>query len=367
MRPVHKTRHMNFDSMNRKKILFFSCEPGGAEVILPVIKLLQENSRYEVMVAGYGYAAERFRKKGLPFTQIFPVEEDGFPLLRHFLPDLVITSAASHPLKDMSEKYTWYHARKMRIPTFAFLDQWQNYTIRFSGKTGAEKMAYLPDYINCINHLAETEMIREGFPPGILFTLGHPYLSGLKDEYGRLNPGVINRKLERPVISPSTIFISEAISEYYGDSRGYTQYEAMETFFKHIESGPAVRTVLLKLHPKEEPANYRGLIESYQHEGLSIILLTDQLSPVECLAVSDRIYGMTSLMMIEAFILGKPVVTVQPNLRVEDPMVLSRYGYIPRLTSTGNGFSGEMPRQDSDPFEYRFSGERFLELLHSII
>jgi hypothetical protein len=33
-------------------------------------------------------------------------------------------------------------------------------------------------------------------------------------------------------------------------------------------------------------------------------------------------------MLIEAYILGKPVVSIQPGLKVVDPLILSRYGYV---------------------------------------
>ena len=46
-----------------KKILFFSCEPGGAEVLIPVIRLVQAQPHLEAVVLGYGHALARFAKK----------------------------------------------------------------------------------------------------------------------------------------------------------------------------------------------------------------------------------------------------------------------------------------------------------------
>jgi hypothetical protein len=49
---------------------------------------------------------------------------------------------------------------------------------------------------------------------------------------------------------------------------------------------------------------------------------------------------MTSIMLIEAYLIGKTVVSLQPGLRVPDPLVLSRHGLIPRFDA----------RSDFDPF-----------------
>ena len=94
-----------------KKILFFSCEPGGAEVLIPVINLLQSKS-FEVTVATYGYAVERFKKKNISYVEIEPINKDDISIFEKFKPDLVISSATSLPHKDMSEKYLWQNAKK---------------------------------------------------------------------------------------------------------------------------------------------------------------------------------------------------------------------------------------------------------------
>ena len=144
-----------------KKVLLFSCEPGGAEVIVPVAKLLAETRDYDVTVTGYGYAIERFERHQIPYTLVEKIEKNDNEFLNRFTPDLLITSATSIPAKDMSEKHLWYLAKNAGIKSIAMLDQWQNYSIRFSGTSDKEWLAYLPDAINCINDIGKKEMIGE--------------------------------------------------------------------------------------------------------------------------------------------------------------------------------------------------------------
>lgn len=351
--------------MSTKRLLFFSCEPGGAEVLIPVIELLRKNRDYETVVLGYGYALERFSGKNISGVEINPIEKDNFELFSRFSPNLIFSSAASMPSKDMSEKFMWHNAKKMGIPTIAFLDQWQNYALRFSGSSKEEMLTYLPDYVNCINDIAKNEMIREGFPSDILVILGHPYLSSLKSEYASLNSNNVREELNISDGQEVILFVSEAIYEHYGNRRGYNQYEVIEGFLRHMAEEYAGAAILLKLHPKDEIRKYFYVQKRY--EKLDLRVLSNEFSPVSCLKASDRVYGMTSLMLIEAYILGKPVVSLQPNLQVEDPLVLSRYGFIPRISSFDEFKFDHSQGTEKVDFDYDFLAEKLMELLDHIL
>ena len=169
---------------------------------------------------------DRFNKKNVEYIEIEPVKENDFLLLEKYKPDLIITSATSLPFKDMSEKYLWQNAKKKSIPTIAMLDQWQNYSIRFSGAEEKEKLKYLPDYINCLNAIGKTEMVAEGFPAEILFEFGQPYLSLINnDSYDIEN---IKKKIGITGNGKVILFVSEPIKEHFGNKRGYDQYKVFE-------------------------------------------------------------------------------------------------------------------------------------------
>ena len=351
--------------MSTKRLLFFSCEPGGAEVLIPVIELLRENRNYETVVLGYSHALERFSKKDVSFIEINSIEKNDFELINRFSPHFIFSSAASMPSKDMSEKFLWQNAKRMGIPTLAFLDQWQNYALRFSGDSQEERLKYLPDYINCINSIAKNEMIREGFSSDILVTLGHPYLTGLGSEYNSINRDDIRKELSISDGQEVILFVSEAIYEHYGNRRGYNQYEVIEGFLRNMAEEYADAAILLKLHPKDEIQNYIYL--QRQYEELDFRILANEFSPVTCLRASDRVYGMTSLMLIEAYILGKQVVSLQPNLRVEDPLILSRCGLIHRISSFNEFKFDHSQDTEKIDFDYVFLAEKLMAFLDHIL
>ena len=349
--------------MSRAIILCFSCEPGGAEVLIPVIRLLHADRAYRVIVLSYGLGATRFAGKGIECIEIGPVAKDDLYLIEQYRPDLIISSATSLPERDMSEKHLWHNARRQGVPTLAFIDQWQNYAPRFSGATPQERLAYLPDYINCIDDLGEAEMLREGFQPHLLTKFGHPYLSGLEKSSAAVDAARIKADLGFLPGQNVPLFVSEAIREHYGRDRGYDQYDAFRLFLE-LCLADGDTAVLVKVHPKDCVSGYQRVAAGYGT--LKASFVSDALSPAESLAVADRVYGMTSIMLIEAYVLGKPVVSIQPGLLIEDPLMLSRHGLIERIETLG-GKRGEFVPLEAAHFSYGFDAARFLAFLKELL
>lgn len=341
------------------RVLFFSCEPGGAEVLIPVVRLLQERN-FDVEVAAYGHGYDRFCAKGVMCREVEPVGAGDTHLLASTNPDLLITSAASLPDRDQSERRLWLGARQHSIPSLAFLDQWQNYSARFSGVSPDSRLAYLPDFISCIDEVGRREMIAEGFPQERLKAFGQPYLSSLKDQVTKASNVDARRRLGLSADEPILLFASEAIQQHFGRTRGYDQHDALELFFSLLATGIWSGRPVVKLHPKESPEQYAGLLE--QHAAFRPLLVTSELSPAECLAMAMHVFGMTSIMLIEAYVLGLPVISLQPGLVGEDPLVLSRLGIIPIARS-----QHITPPSGIEGFSWDFPADAFLAFLDDIL
>lgn len=346
----------------RKRVFFFSCEPGGAEVLIPVIELLAGRPEWETVVCSYGLGARRFADRAVAHTLIQPVGSGDSSLLGAFRPDLVITSAASLPERDMSEKHLWRHARRAGVPSIALLDQWQNYAMRFSGAGDDQHLAFQPDYINCINAIGREEMLRAGFEEARLLEFGHPYLSSLRERAQKVERAQIAGRLSLDNGEQVALFVSEAIREHYGNTRGYDQYDAIRLFLRILSQAAGKFRPLIKLHPKDALAGYEAVLKDYA--ALAPIVVQDEVSPVECVSIADIVFGMSSVMLIEAYVLGKNVVALQPGLRVEDPMVLSRMGCIPCIAKSDAAVSMDelagFKARDAD-FDYAFREREFLD------
>jgi hypothetical protein len=350
--------------MTNRRILFFSCEAGGAEMLAPVARLLTARPEFHATVACYGHAQDRFARHGLNTIVIQPVGRNDPFLLKLVEPDLLITSATSLPSEDMSEKFLWRHAHQQGIPSLAFLDQWQNYGARFSGSNETEYLAFQPDYINCINRLGFEEMKAIGFASDRLLMLGHPYLDDLAAESAAMDAEAIRARMGIGSGSEVALFISEPINEYCGLARGYDQYAVLADFLSYYDQQPMPQTILLKLHPKDNSVRYRDLIGRFRR--VDTHLLDQAFTPLECILVADRVFGMSSIMLLEAFILGKPVVSLQPGLCIDDPCVLSKYGYIRRLDNLSVVDIHSQAVCAGIDFDYAFDGNAFLSLVEKM-
>lgn len=349
--------------MRKIRVDFFSCEPGGAEVLIPVIEYLQKRKDYGVKVFGYGLGLQRFLKKGVKAAEIGPVKRGNRSFLDFDRPDIVITSATSLPQKDMSEKNIWFNARTGGIKTIAFVDAWQNYSMRFSGPSKGEHLAYQPDYISCIDLFGKQGMEEEGFDPQILVPLGQPYLASLKKKYDGLSAEAIRKKLKIERGIPVLLFVSEALEENFGHARGYTQFDALRLSLRELMDRDGDTTLLVKLHPKDIMSKFIPFRSTVP--GKKMILAQDEVSSLECLKIADEVFGISSIMLVEAYILGKRVISVQPSLKVPDPLFLSRYGYIPRVNSFED-FAKIGRKRRKKELNVRFDRKRFMDLLRQL-
>lgn len=314
------------------RVLFFTSEPGGAEVLSPLVPITRE-AGHETVVAAYGHGAVRLRENGVTFRTADPVRADRCRLLEEVRPDFLITSATSLPERDMSERHLWLHARGMGIGSLAFIDQWQNYGIRFRGPDAGSGFAFLPDHINCIDAIGRAEMLAEGLPEERMVAFGLPHLAPLASLCLEVDPASLLKKLGIPHgwerKEQTLLYVSEPLAEHYGSSRGYDQYLVLELFLEAVRLRcPRVR-VLVKLHPKDDRDKFRALEKRFAE--LPVAFIQDEISHIECLCLADRVFGMTSVMLVEAYLLGKVVVSLQPGLKGTDHLVLSRLGLVPRI------------------------------------
>ena len=344
--------------------MFFTCEPGGAEVLSPIIDLINTKRDFKSYVYCYGYACDIFNRNNIQYNKIYPI---GLKSSLPITPDLIISSAASYPFKDMSEKYLWNIANNNKIPSIAILDQWQNYSIRFSGIQKEDQLNYLPTKIACIDNIAKKEMIAEGFPEDILLPLGHPYLSSFKEQYNESLPilSKLREKIDFNNEDKFILFISEPIKEYYGNSRGYTQYDALQLFLEYVRSAIPNKNIIIKLHPKEQESNYTDIIKNKLD--LKIKLVSNLLSPVECISLAENAFGMSSIMLIQAYILNKPVISIQPNLKIIDPFVLTRSKTIPLVKSSRDFKLCGNLNENKYSLNIKFHENKFLKLLNDLM
>lgn len=303
--------------MKDNKIILYSAEPGGAEIISVLFKKIQSDKRttnIKLEVYCGPRSAAVFARNCVEALEINLENLNDINIEKN---DIVITSACSIPWVDTSEHFFWKKAKTTGAYSIAFLDSWQNYEIRFqieaAGNLTNEKYIF-PNLINCIDKIGLKEIQKFCHDNSVdLVAWGQPYL----DEFVS---GI--QKHENKY--PSIFFISEPISEVYQNQRGYDQYESLHLFLqKYFPKINAFSEVFIKLHPRDKSDRFDEIIKNYSLDNRIKIVKMD-MTPSEVVGKGDIFFGMTSLLLIQAYLCGKKVYSLQPHLKGENLLVISK-------------------------------------------
>lgn len=331
------------------RILVFSHDPGGANTVIPVVPALEERG-YDVRLYGKNFALKKYEEAGLEAIDLAKAipestTENVTEWLRDLKPDVVLTATSAI---DPTEKFLWSAAERLGIPSFAVLDQWINYGIRFSpyDTTQLERYAedrrhpFLPTGILLMDELARKEAARDGLPEERLVIVGQPYFETVKkkadfvtaDDRKRLR-----RDLGIAPEQPLFVFASEPLSQEQGEPGrdGYTEISSFRLLAEGLSEFCRRRnknaTILVRPHPRERPGNLDGVVSALP-SGFVTVLYDNRSDIHATILASNVVCGMSSMFLIEAAILGKPVLSLLPGLHGENPFVLDRLGVIQSVT-----------------------------------
>lgn len=326
-----------------KRILLFSKDPGGANTVIPLVVALREKG-YEVRLFGKDAALEKYSKAGLDegtnirefLKEVSSGEVEDF--LSKERPDFLITGTSAG---DFTEKYLWKAAEKLNIPSFAILDQWLNYGIRFSRYTTAEireyekdkSHPYLPSKILVMDDYAKQEAIKDGLDQSKILVSGQPYFETLLKE--KVSSERLKELRSRLGIGSDDLiitFASEPVSkDYKNDYWGFNEKTIFKELFEGVkevsERSEKKISIIIKVHPREDEDSFEE-ISSDTHK-LKIIIDRDS-KPMDLILISDVVAGMSSMFLIEAAIIGKPVLSILMGMKKErePPFILDRRGII---------------------------------------
>ena len=333
----------------KKKIFMFSRDPGGTNTLIPLVRPLQQRG-HDVELYGKDVALSIYRRDGLSAINIAEcVHTFGVAEISEFIirinPDLMITGTS---IEDFMERYLWKASEKLAIPSFAMLDQWINYGIRFS-RYGAHQSdtyrndkthPFLPTKILVMDEIAKREAIKDGLEPSLIEITGQPHFEALKEKVNNITESVISRVRQEINVGADDFvitFASEPVSVDYRDNTGgqpywgFTEKTIFGQLVKAVESvADEFRgniSIVIKLHPREDNNSYVDEIDSVRGRNVRIVLV-ESCDSYDLIASSDLVCGMSSMFLIEAVVVGKPVLSVVIGLNRENPFILDRIGLL---------------------------------------
>jgi len=323
-------------------VLAFAREPGGAAAIAPALHELGRELR--LLVLAKDYALDVFREAGVPALPLpeFAEATVAAACAAHLggeAPGVLLTSATSLPQHDMTERYLWRWARSRGVPSVAVVDQWQNYALRFSGPGPEEHLRYLPDWIAAMDEHARRGMMADGIPGERVVVTGQPALdklARLRETYAPTDRDALRQAMGVEPGAGLVCFVAEVVARDFGESLGYTEDSVLRDVLwacgRLLAEGQGPLHLAVKLHPKNEPADFRHLTAP-GGPGLRVTVHWKEQPPLPLVMASDVVLGMTSVLLVESILLGRPTVSLQPGARREDGLIATVVGAIPRLDS----------------------------------
>ncbi|MBP2316826.1 hypothetical protein [Azospirillum soli] len=228
--------------------------------------------------------------------------------LRHLAPDLVVTGTSYHA--DFS-RCLWLAARTVAVRTVAVLDAWINLGERWRFADGRTSQ---PDALCVIDETIRQEAREVHGFSGTVHVVGQPHLEAVVARVA------VRRAGRTPSSRPLLIFFSEPTAEFHTGPEypGYDQFTSLDAFFAALPPGVGME-LLVRPHPKEGPEvteRYRKRLGAWI-EGR----LTNE-DPEALLAMADGVIGMTTMVLIEAALLGIPALSLQlDRTRIVNPAV----------------------------------------------
>lgn len=371
-----------------KKILLFSRDPGGANVVASLISSLKEKE-YEVKLFGKDYALIKYEQFGYSGMNIMnSLKEITLESIKNFLieekPDFIITGTSAD---DFTEKYLWKCSEELEIPSFAILDQWMNYGIRFSRfnlsqieEYNLRKIHdYLPTRILVMDEYAKEQMINEGIEAYKVEVTGQPYFEYLIKKKKLISAEDILKYKQSVGCLDSDIiiiFAAEAINRtYLDDSKaeeiiGYSDKSILNEIYKCVKeispkSDKNIK-IIIRPHPKDDINIYTEFVLRKEERGFQV-LIDKNTDGVLVINAADIVCGMSSMFLLESAIMRKPIISVQIGLKEENPFILSQIGQIETIVTSAklkNVFEDFILKKHYGRYNLQFKYEGIKKILN---
>ncbi|MCE9599014.1 MAG: hypothetical protein K8S54_13700, partial [Spirochaetia bacterium] len=215
-------------------------------------------------------------------------------------------------------------ARNQGISTVGVVDALMNADMRFRGRT-ENPLEFAPDWLLVPSRTLMESFVGLGFAADRIRSIGTPHFDFLKKQRTLLEgnrQALRNKLLPEAGNRPVFLFAAEASVRTKQQPREWVEsYELRgsgspgrtETILEELRAA-FVRTgckpyFIIRVHPRDTPDDYASFLD-----------IADEIShggdPYELISAVDCVLGITSMMLLESVMLGRPTLAVIPR-RVE--------------------------------------------------
>ncbi len=277
----------------KRKIVFASHDPGGCNLLVPIIDALSSNPNYTIFLLMAGPAKMKtmrfsdFGDRQIELTTFplenFPNEYDVLPseieiILDEIKPDILFTSTS---INSNIERYVIQYGKMSGVPTMSYIDSWIGEDIRFN----SDKINVCPNYILVCDEQMKGPYLKFESENCKIVTVGNPHLEKLATEFQR-ETSIVQIEEDR------ILFFCENLKHYY-PSEKFNEIAVLENILSNyngkvilinfwgVTCGPCMFTIE-KMEPlKKTELNNEKIVFVY--------LTTTDWSPID--EWFKKIYG----------------------------------------------------------------------------
>lgn len=278
-------------------VLFAAADPGGAAAVLPVAVAAAAEGQ-AVLVLEHGFLGANAPPELVRVSPPAMGGEDEW-LARLGVGVLCFGTSLADPLPLALARA----ASAAGVPVACVLDNWMNYRARLETDGGP---MLVPEIYAVMDDKAAAEAEADGVPPTCLKVTGHPGLAGLAALGGRAG-------------DPRRVaFIGEPVTRDQGDGphhpgwRGYTERDALALLCRVLQPHASDVELTIVPHPRDDVEALSALWRECRGR------LTGEVAAGmpgrQAVREAGRVAGMASILLYEAWVLGRPVLSLQPGL-----------------------------------------------------
>ena len=301
---------------SRRKVLAVCNHPGGARVVLPVIESFLEKWPeifFDVVLTKNSFPIFnlpiRYARKTIVDEELSP--ENYKKLDLHQYAFILAGTSISGNL----EKSYVRRAREQGVPGFSVLDHWCEYNVRFQYTVG--HLNAVPDTIFVPDGIARQDLLDLGIPERRIIISGHPAFDVAEKAAQDFSEKKRSRVLQRLALKDeldNVLFVSEPVDSDHGiKNLNYSEFSLLERICRTLaQLEKEIRPPLvIKLHPREDSSKYDSVLKAYNT--LKIISVKDEIDRFDLMLSAKLVLGISSLLLLEAAIIGLPVYCVIPG------------------------------------------------------
>ncbi|MHA1570739.1 MAG: hypothetical protein ACTSWM_02870 [Alphaproteobacteria bacterium] len=325
--------------MTNLTALLFAEDTGAANYLAPMPHMLEQLGLRSHMFAS-PHAARHFENLGVTY-QTASEGARSTALMMGLNPRLLVVGTGINLDSVGLDLIT--AARKAGVESVGVVDQRQNLGDRFRGHAAAP-LSQAPDWILVPDPVSHDYYLDQGAEPGHVILCGHPHFDRIyeiaRNHGGQDRPALRAQLLpDCPPDAHIVMFAAEPARRVRGSvgayrkspdytlaGRGQSPYRTDIVLEELLDTLAAIDEPLykvLRLHPHDpedrEFSAYYDEFDHISHGGL----------PHQLIFASDLVVGMSSMLLIEAALLGRPTLSIVPRPRERAMLLSAEVGLTP--------------------------------------